>query len=93
MRRKKASEPRTEQLGKLMKDVDNSTCYYEGILFETVKILNRMKFENPKIEDNEWKPIIKRERIHRNVADHFHFKERYRHEKIKEMNAFICQGQ
>ena len=58
-------------------------------MFKAVKVLNRKKFENPKVEDTEGKFVTNPNDIHQLITGHF--KSKFRNEELTDIEPFSGQ--
>ncbi|GFS06221.1 LINE-1 retrotransposable element ORF2 protein [Elysia marginata] len=85
--KEKTKQLKNEHLDELASNIDKTSS--DGGMFQAVKALNRKRFENPKVHDNDGKQVSNPSQIQLIIANHF--KSKFRDDNIHDIEPYLGQ--
>ncbi|GFR72839.1 RNA-directed DNA polymerase from mobile element jockey [Elysia marginata] len=85
--REKTKQLKNEHLDELASNIDKTSS--DGSMFQAVKALNRKRFENPKVHDNDGKQVSNPSQIQLIIANHK--KSKFRDDNIHDIEPYFGQ--
>ncbi|GFR69344.1 endonuclease-reverse transcriptase [Elysia marginata] len=85
--KEKTKQLKNEHLDELASNIDKTSS--DGGIFQAVKALNRKRFENPKVHDNDGKQVSNPRQIQLIIANHF--KSKFRDDNIHDIEPYFGQ--
>ncbi|GFS17897.1 LINE-1 reverse transcriptase homolog [Elysia marginata] len=85
--KEKTKQLKGEHLDELASNIDKTSS--DGGMFQAVKALNRKRFENPKVHDNDGKQVSNPSQIQLIIANHF--KSKFRDDNIHDVEPYFGQ--
>ncbi|GFS27378.1 LINE-1 reverse transcriptase homolog [Elysia marginata] len=85
--KEKTKQLKNEHSDELASNIDKTSS--DGYMFQAVKALNRKRFENPKVHDNDGKQVSNQSQIQLIIANHF--KSKFRDDNIHDVEPYFGQ--
>ncbi|GFR93300.1 LINE-1 reverse transcriptase-like protein [Elysia marginata] len=85
--KEKTKQLKNEHLDELASNIDKTSS--DGGMFQAVKALNRKRFKNPKVHDNDGKQVSNPSQIQLIIANHF--KSKFRDDNIHDIEPYFGQ--
>ncbi|GFS15633.1 histone-lysine N-methyltransferase 2C, partial [Elysia marginata] len=83
--REKTKQLKNEHLDELASNIDKTSS--DGGMFQAVKALNRKRFQNPKVHNNDRKQVSNPSQIQLIIANHF--KSKFRDDSIHDIDTYF----